>query len=94
MAMIEQDSVERGESHLRLQTIVRLRWVAVAGQILAVLVIYVGLGFYLPIGWCALLVALSAWMNVFLRLRYASRHRLTNSRPIERYKLNVTGTSA
>jgi two-component system, sensor histidine kinase RegB len=79
MALIEQESVERGESHLRLQTIVRLRWVAVAGQILAVLMIYAGLGFDLPIGWCALLIAISAWMNVFLRLRYVSRHRLTNT---------------
>ena len=30
--------------------------------------IYAGLGFDLPIGWCALLIAMSAWMNVFLRL--------------------------
>lgn len=78
MAMMERERVERGESHLRLQTIVRLRWVAVAGQILAVFAIYAGFGFDLPIGWCALLIAASAWMNVFLRLRYASRHRLTN----------------
>ena len=77
MAPIEHDGVESGESQLRLQTIVRLRWVAVLGQIIAVLVIYAGLGFDLPVGWCALLIAASAWMNVFLRLRYAARHRLS-----------------
>jgi two-component system, sensor histidine kinase RegB len=68
MVMIEQDEVKSGESRLRLQTIVRLRW----------LVIYAGLGFDLPIGWCSLLIAASAWINVFLRLRFASRHQLTN----------------
>jgi two-component system, sensor histidine kinase RegB len=78
MVMIEQDEVNSGESRLRLQTIVRLRWVAVIGQIFAVIIIYAGLGFDLPIGWCALLIAASAWLNVFLRLRFASRHRLDN----------------
>ena len=78
MVMIEQDSVAGDESRLRLQTIVRLRWVAVIGQIIAVIIIYGGLGFDLPIGWCALLIAASAWLNVFLRLRYVSRHRLSN----------------
>ena len=78
MVMIEQDAVNSGASRLRLQTIVRLRWVAVIGQIIAVIIIYAGLGFDLPIGWCALLIAASAWLNVFLRLRLASRHQLSN----------------
>ena len=77
VSMIEQGDVESGESRLRLQTIVRLRWMAVLGQIAAVLVIYAGLGFDLPLGWCSLLIATSAWINVFLRLHYASRHQLT-----------------
>ncbi len=67
------------DSRLRLQTIVRLRWFAVAGQTLAVLICHFGLGFKLPLGYCLLLIALSAWLNVYLRLRISGRHRLGES---------------
>lgn len=64
---------EENTSRLRLRTILRLRWIAVAGQAVAVGAVYFGLGFDLPIGWCALVIALSAWLNVFLRIRYDTR---------------------
>jgi two-component system sensor histidine kinase RegB len=67
---------EASESRLRLQTIVRLRWFAVLGQLIAVLVIYLGFRFPLPIGYCLLLIAVSAWLNVFLRVIFPARHRL------------------
>ncbi|MCB1511129.1 MAG: ActS/PrrB/RegB family redox-sensitive histidine kinase [Hyphomicrobiaceae bacterium] len=66
------------ESRLRLQTIVRLRWFAVAGQLLAIAIIRFGYGFPLPVGPCLMLIALSAWLNVFLRIKFVSRHRLSN----------------
>lgn len=66
-----------GESQLRLQTIVRLRWVGVIGQILALGVVYFWLGFDLPIGPCLTIIAVSAWVNVFLAIRYPARHRLS-----------------
>ena len=63
-------------SRLRLQTIVRLRWFAVAGQTIAVLICHFGLGFKLPLGYCLLLIAVSAWLNIYLRMRISGRHRL------------------
>jgi two-component system, sensor histidine kinase RegB len=66
------------ESRLRLQTIVRLRWFAVLGQLIAVAVVYFGFGFPMPVGFCLLLIAASAWLNVFLRVQFDSRHRLSN----------------
>ena len=63
-------------SRLRLQTIVRLRWLAVIGQTATVATVYWGLGFALPIGLCLLVIALSAWLNIFLRIRYPASHRL------------------
>lgn len=65
------------ERRLRLQTSVRLRWFAVLGQLIAVAVVYLGFGFSLPAGYCLLLIAASAWLNVFLRVRYPARYRLT-----------------
>lgn len=71
--------LETGASRLRLQTIVRLRWIAVAGQSVTVIAVYGLLGFDLPIGLCMAVIALSAWLNVFLRLRYPASHRLPSS---------------
>ncbi len=68
--------VDPVDSRLRLHTIVRLRWIAVLGQLIAICVVFFGLGFSLPIGTCLTVIALSAWLNVFLAIWYPSRHRL------------------
>lgn len=62
--------------HLRLDTLVRLRWLAIAGQSLAVAGVHFGLGFTLPFGWCFLAIASSAWLNIALRIRFPLSHRL------------------
>ncbi len=67
---------ELWDSRLRLQTTVRLRWFAVIGQTIAVTVVAFGLRFPLPIGYCLAIIACSAWLNVFLKMRYSSRHRV------------------
>ena len=71
--------MEAGSSRLRLQTSVRLRWFAVAGQLLTVTVVHFGLGFSLPIGLCVAVIALSAWVNVFLTISYSPRHHLSST---------------
>lgn len=58
------------EQGLRLKTLVRLRWLAVAGQTAAVVGVHWLLGFDLPVGWCLAAIALSAWLNIFLTLRW------------------------
>jgi len=68
--------LKQGESRLRLQTIVRLRWLAVIGQSITVIGLYWGLGIDLPIAGCLAVIALSAWLNVALRLRYPASQRL------------------
>jgi two-component system, sensor histidine kinase RegB len=64
---------------LRLRTLVRLRWLAVFGQTVAVLGVYWILGFSLPLGWCLAAIALSAWLNIFLTLRWRSNITLRES---------------
>ena len=68
--------LRQGETRLRLQTTVRLRWLAVLGQSLTVAGAYWVLGIDLPIGGCLAVIALSAWLNVALRLRYKASKRL------------------
>lgn len=65
------------DSRLRLVTIVRLRWLAILGQLMAICVVHFGLGFPLPLGSCLSFIALSAWLNVYLVVRFPARHRLS-----------------
>ncbi len=53
---------------LRLRTLVMLRWLAVAGQTLTVLLIHYVVGFDLPIGVCLGVIMGSAWINTWLTL--------------------------
>ena len=66
--------------HLRLDTLVRLRWLAIAGQSAAVAGVHFGLGFPLPFGWCFTIIAVSAWLNIALRLRFHLARRLEPDR--------------
>lgn len=70
-----------GQHHgglLRLRTLVRLRWLAVIGQSIAVLAVQYVLDFKVPLGACLALIALSAWLNVFLSLRWRAGQRLAS----------------
>jgi two-component system sensor histidine kinase RegB len=66
--------------NVRLDTLVRLRWLAIVGQTTAVLVVYFGLDFDLPVWACLAVIALSAWLNVALRLRFYMTQRLEPDR--------------
>ncbi len=66
--------------NVRLDTLVRLRWLAIIGQTTAILVVYYGLDFPLPIWSCLTMIALAAWLNVALRLRFHSTRRLEPDR--------------
>jgi two-component system sensor histidine kinase RegB len=67
------------DSRLRMQTIIRLRWFGVGGQLVTVAFVYWLLGYDFPVGWCLALVSMSAWLNVYLRIAYPARHRLSRS---------------
>ena len=71
--------LRQGETRLRLQTIVRLRWLAVLGQGFTVIGAYWVIGIDLPIAGCLAFIALSAWLNVALRMRYPASKRLTSN---------------
>jgi two-component system, sensor histidine kinase RegB len=64
---------------LRLRTLVRLRWLAIIGQTAAVLGVHFYLGYPLPLGLCLAAIALSAWLNIFLAIRWRKSVRLQPS---------------
>jgi two-component system sensor histidine kinase RegB len=66
--------------NVRLDTLIRLRWLAVFGQTAAVLVVNDGLDFELPVWPCLAVIGLYAWLNVALRLRFRGNQRLEPDR--------------
>jgi two-component system sensor histidine kinase RegB len=66
--------------NVRLDTLLRLRWLAIIGQTIAVLVVYYAIEFPLPIWACLAAIALSAWLNIALRLRFSLTQRLEPER--------------
>jgi two-component system sensor histidine kinase RegB len=66
--------------NVRLDTLVRLRWLAIIGQTTAVLIVYYGLEFKLPVYACLSVIASAAWLNVALRLRFHVTQRLEPDR--------------
>lgn len=77
--MVVPERIEIGKSRLRLQTLIRLRWVAVAGQTIAVLAVQYGFGFALPLAACLAVIALSAFSNIALQLYFPPSHRLKSA---------------
>ncbi|WP_420393748.1 ActS/PrrB/RegB family redox-sensitive histidine kinase [Acuticoccus sp.] len=64
---------------VRVRTLLLLRWLALLGQLIAILFVSQVLAFQMPLEACLGLVALSAWSNVFLRVRFADNRRMPES---------------
>lgn len=68
----------RESRRLRLDTLVRLRWLTVIGQAFAIGLIHYGLGYEIPLAPSVLLVILSVCLNLTLRILYPVSHRLSD----------------
>jgi len=62
--------------HVRLDTILRLRWLAALGQLAAIVVVEQGLEFELPIVPCLVIICLSALLNLALQMAFNPMQRL------------------
>jgi two-component system, sensor histidine kinase RegB len=62
--------------HVRLDTILRLRWLAVLGQLAAILIVAHGLEFDVPVVPCVAIVGLSALLNLALQIAFNPMQRL------------------
>src|SRR5437868_9952702 len=66
--------------NVRLDTLVRLRWLAVAGQTAAVLIVHYVFDFKLPLTACLAVIGCSAALNLALRLLFRPIQRLEPDR--------------
>ena len=64
------------QRHVRLDTILRLRWLAVLGQLAAIFIVVQGLEFDLPITPCLVIVSASAVVNLALQIVFNPMERM------------------
>lgn len=75
-APLRSASREPPPRSLKLATLIKLRWLALAGQAAAILIVRFAFDFHLPLVWCFLVLAVSAGLNLLLRSWVAPAHRL------------------
>lgn len=66
----------RMTGRIRSRTLLLLRWLEAAGQLTAVLVVYLGFEYDLPIFWCLGIIGIYAALNVVVSFRYPATKRL------------------
>ena len=69
-------ATSRPQGPVRLRTLVILRWLAVTGQLTALLLLHFGFGYQLPLTPALVVVAASVALNLWLSVRYPSSYRL------------------
>ncbi len=62
---------------LRARTLRNLRWIAITGQLMTIMVTHYGLGFDLPMPLCLGVILASVWFNVLTMLTMAPNARLS-----------------
>jgi two-component system sensor histidine kinase RegB len=80
MPIAMPEEAHRSGRNVRLDTFVRLRWLALIGQCTAVLAVHYGLEFALPVTACLAVIALSAVLNIALRVRFPATQRIEPDR--------------
>src|SRR5712675_331281 len=75
--------------YVRLDTILRLRWLAVLGQLAAIFVVAQGLEFDVPAVPCVTIVGLSALLNLVLQIAFNPMQRLEPAYAAALLALNI-----
>src|SRR5215475_10746667 len=80
--------------HVRLDTILRLRWLAALGQLAAIFIVAQGLEFDLPIVPCLAIVSASALLNLALQVAFNPMQRLEPRHAAALLALNIIELAA
>ena len=76
MTDITTSDFRQPRRYVRLDSILRLRWLAALGQLAAIFVVVQGLDFDVPVLPCVLIIGFSALINLALQIRFSPVHRL------------------
>lgn len=75
----EAGANEAGANMVRLRTLILLRWMAIAGQVAAILVASQAYALQLPLGLCALAVGASVLLNLLMVMIFPENRRLSEA---------------
>jgi two-component system sensor histidine kinase RegB len=76
MTDVAASDLRQPRRHVRLDTILRLRWLAALGQIAAIFIVAQGLEFDIPVIPCIAIIGLSALVNLALQIAFNPMQRL------------------
>ncbi|MCP1336466.1 ActS/PrrB/RegB family redox-sensitive histidine kinase [Futiania mangrovi] len=71
-------ALRTGDGGVRHRTLILLRWIAICGQLVAVLGVHFLLGFDLPLEACLAVIGAAVWINLTVRLWTPMTRRLTD----------------
>jgi two-component system sensor histidine kinase RegB len=94
MTEIAASEFRHPRRHVRLDTILRLRWLAALGQLVAIFVVAQGLEFDLPIVPCLIIVSLSVLLNLALQMAFNPMQRLEPAYAAALLALNIVELAA
>lgn len=89
MTELAASNFRHAQRHIRLDTILRLRWLAVLGQLAAIFIVAQGLEFNVEIVPCVSIIALSAALNLGLQTAANPMHRLEPMQAAGLLALNI-----
>ncbi|MCA1394181.1 ActS/PrrB/RegB family redox-sensitive histidine kinase [Bradyrhizobium sp. BRP20] len=89
MTKIADSDFHNAQRHIRLDTILRLRWLAVLGQLAAIFIVAQGLEFNVEIIPCVSIIALSAALNLALQTAANPMQRLEPMQAAGLLALNI-----
>ena len=80
--------------YVRLDTILRLRWLAVLGQLATIFIVSEGLDFEVPVIPCVVIIGFSSLLNLVLQIRFNPVHRLAPRYAAALLALNIAELAA
>src|SRR5881394_415337 len=94
MTEIAASDFRHPHRHVRLDTILRLRWLAALGQLAAIFIVAQGLEFDVPVIPCVAIVGLSALVNLALQIAFNPMQRLDPVYAASLLALNIVELAA
>ena len=89
MTKIAAPDLRHPRRYVRLDTILRLRWLAVLGQLAAIFIVVQGLEFDVPVIPCVAIIGLSALLNLVLQIAFNPMQRLEPAYAAALLALNI-----
>ena len=94
MTEIAATEFRHARRHIRLDTILRLRWLAALGQLAAIFVVAQGFEFDVPVVPCLVIIMLSALVNLALQIKVNPMQRLEGVHAAALLALNIVELAA